>query len=97
MSGVHTLKDLMGLLSRYPALTEKEQEAARILGLGVERALPKGRVWPVLTEDTDPALWQLDSIAQDMTEITDSLALIEDRLTEIKRQRTARSGTQVKS
>lgn len=92
MSAVLTLRGLMDVLSRYPSLTEEEQEAARILGVGVERALPKGRVWPVLKEDSDPAVWALEAIAKDVSDMTDSLALIEDRLTELKRHRTAANG-----
>jgi hypothetical protein len=77
----------MDVLSNYSSLTDEERDAARVLGVGVERALPKGRVWPVLTEDADPALWELESIARDVSEAQDSLALIEDRLTELKRLR----------
>lgn len=89
---VHTLKGLMDVLGNYSALTDQERSAAIILGAGVERALPKGRVWPVLTDDADPALWELEAIAADVSEINDHLALIEDRLTELKRLRSAQNG-----
>jgi hypothetical protein len=86
---VHTLRGLMDVLANYSALTDQERSAAVILGAGVERALPKGRVWPVLTEDADPALWELEAIASDVSEMQDTLALVEDRLTELKRLRRA--------
>jgi len=84
---VHTLKGLMDLLAGYPRLTPEEQEAARVLGIGVERVLPKGRIWPVLSDDADPAILAIEAIGGDVAEIMDTLALIEDRLTELKRVR----------
>lgn len=90
---VHSLTALMDMLSRYEPLTEEEREAARVLRGGVEKALPKGRVYAVLHEDADPGLSALEAIASDVSDMNDSLALIEDHLTALKRLRADSGGT----
>lgn len=90
---VHTLEALMVMLSRVEQFSEEEQDAAAVLATAVHRVFPKGRAWTVLSEDQDPALVELESIGRDVSEISDSIALIEDRLTEIKRQRAVLSGS----
>lgn len=87
----YTLEALLVHLSRVQRFTDEEQTAAALLAAAVHREFPKGRVWTVLTEDQDPALIELESIGHEVSTITDTLALIEDRLTEIKRQRAALS------
>lgn len=82
-----TLEALLVHLSRVERFSDEEQTAAALLASAAHREFPKGRLWTVLTEDQDPALIELESIGHEVSTITDTLALIEDRLTEIKRHR----------
>jgi hypothetical protein len=85
----HTLEAFLLILSRVERFTDEERAAASLLAAATAREFPKGRLWTVLTDDQDPALIELECIGHEVSTITDTLALIEDRLTEIKRQRAS--------
>lgn len=90
---VHGLSEMLNHLANVRQFTDDEQAAAKVLSAAVERVFPKARVWTLLREDEDPALVELECIGADVSDMADTLAVIEDRLTALTRSRKAHEPT----